>query len=146
LDEALAYKLYFPLSLKIMLSIMAVAFTSVGIIIVVGPALFQNGAGPPWFFSLIFLVFIVGCAIRILSIPHRIMLHRDETVEFISVLRRRRVPARAIVSIKPEGTTYGFLVVRADNTKIRLLAQFNGFHDFLNRLKAMNPAVKLRGC
>jgi len=125
---------------------MVVVFVSVGTIIVVGPALFRNWTGPPWFMGFIFLAILGGNALWVLSIPHKIMFHQDETVEFISVLRRRRVPVREIVSIKPEGTTYGFLVVRTESSKIRLFAQFDGFHDFLTRLKALNPAVELRGC
>jgi hypothetical protein len=82
----------------------------------------------------------------VLSLPHKIMFHQDGTIEFISVLRRRSVLARDVVSIKPEGTAYGFLVVRTARSKIRLLAQFDGFHDFLTRLKAINPTVELRGC
>ncbi len=129
-----------------MLSTMAVVFVSVGSIIVVGPALFRNWTGPPWFAGFFFLAILGGNAIWVLSLPYKIMFHQDGTVEFTSVLRCRRVPAREIVSIKPEGTAYGFLVVRTLSSKIRLLAQFDGFHDFLIRLKALNPAVELRGC
>jgi hypothetical protein len=146
LNEPLTYKLYVPPSLKIILSIMPVVFVSVGGIIVVGPVLFRNWAGPPWFVGFIFLAIIGGNALWVLGIPHTIMFHQDETVEFTSVLRSRRIPVREIVSIKPEGTTSGFLVVRTESSKIRLLAQFDGFHDFLTRLKARNPAVELRGC
>ena len=146
LEEPVAYKLYLPPSLKIMLSVMAVVFVSVGVMIVIGPALFRNWSGPPWFVGFLFFAIIGGNALWVLGIPHKIMLHQDGTVEFTSVLRSRRIPVREIVSIKPEGTTYGFLVVRTESSKIKLLAQFNGFHDFLTRLKAVNPLVELRGC
>jgi hypothetical protein len=146
LNEPLTYKLYVPPSLKIILSIMPVVFVSVGGIIVVGPVLFRNWTGPPWFVGFIFLAIIGGNALWVLGIPHTIMFHQDETVEFTSVLRSRRIPVREVVSIKPEGTTSGFLVVRTESSKIRILAQFDGFHDFLTRLKALNPAVELRGC
>lgn len=146
LNEPLTYNLYVPPSLKIMLSVMAVIFVSAGTIIVVGPALFPNWTGPPWFVGFIFLAIIGGNALWVLGIPHTIMFLQDETVEFTSVLRSRRIPVREIVSLKPEGTTSGFLVVRTESSKIRLLAQFDGFHDFLTRLKALNWAVELRGC
>jgi hypothetical protein len=67
-------------------------------------------------------------------------------VEFISLLRRRTVRAQEIRSIKPAGAHVGFLVARTDRGRIRLLAQFDGFHDFLSRLKAMHPGLELRGC
>jgi len=141
-----AYKLYFPPSLKIILLIIPVVFVSVGVIIFIGPALFRNWTGPPWFVGFLFLAILGGNALWILSIPHKITLHRDGMVEFTSVLRSRTVPVRDIKSIKPEGTTAGSLVVRTESSKIRLFAQFDGFHDFLTRLKAVNPTVELRGC
>lgn len=32
------------------------------------------------------------------------------------------------------------------SVKIRLLSQFDGFHEFVARLKAANPRIELRGC
>jgi hypothetical protein len=91
LEEPVAYKLYLPPSLKIILSIMPVVFVSVGAIIVIGPALIRNWTGPPWFVGFFFLAIIGGNALWVLGIPHTIMFHQDETVEFISILRCRRV-------------------------------------------------------
>ncbi len=135
LTEPVAYKLYVPPSLKIILSIIPVVFVSVGAIIAIGPALFRNWTGPPWFVGFFFLAILGANGLWVLGIPHKITFHQDETVEFTSVLRSRRIPAREIVSIKPEGTTSGSLVVRTESSKIRLLAHFDGFHDFLTRLK-----------
>jgi len=146
LEESVDYKLYLPPSLKFMLSVITVVFLCAGLIVVIGPALFANWTGPPWFAGFLFLAIIGGNVLWALSIPYKIMLHRDGTVEFTGVLRSRRIPIRGIVSIKPEGTTSGFLVVRTETSKIRLLAQFDDFHDFLVRLKTLNPAVELRGC
>ena len=146
LEEPVSYKLYLPPSLKIILSIIPVVFVSVGAIIVVGPALFRNWTGPPWFVGCFILAIIGGNGLWVLGIPHKITFHQDGTVEFTSVLRSRKIPVWEIVSIKPEGTAYGFLVVRTESSNIKLLAQFDGFHDFLTRLKALNPLVELRGC
>ena len=71
---------------------------------------------------------------------------RGWDVEFISLLRRQTVRADEIKSIKPEGSQFGFFMVRTDRSKIRILAQFDGFHDFLARLQALHPNVELRGC
>ncbi|MGO9116297.1 MAG: hypothetical protein ACLQPD_01670 [Desulfomonilaceae bacterium] len=111
MEETLAHKLYFPPSLKMILSIIPVVFISIAAIILVGPALFRDWAGPPWFAGLLFLAILGVNALWVLSIPHKIMLHRDGMVEFRSVLRSRTVPVRDIKSIKPEGTTAGSLVV-----------------------------------
>ncbi len=146
LEEPVAYKLYLPPSLQIILLIIHVVFVSVGAIIVIGPALFRNWTGPPWFVGFLFLAIIGGNALWVLGIPHKITFHQDETVEFTSVLRSRTIPLPEIVSIKPEGTISGFLVVRTEGSKIGLLAQFDGFHDFVTRLKAVNPLAELRRC
>ena len=53
---------------------------------------------------------------------------------------------REIESIKPYSSQFGFLIVRTSGGKIRLLNQFDGFHDFILKLKTANPAVELRGC
>ena len=76
------------------------------------------------------------------------MISVSETGEitFISLLRRRSVSGGEIESIKPDRGQFGFLVVRAANRKIRLLNQFDGFHEFIINLKAINPSVELRGC
>jgi hypothetical protein len=129
-----------------MMTFIVVAFVSVGIFSFVGPALSPGWNGPPWFLVVLFVAIIVGNGLWICSQPHKIVLDPDGTIAFISILRIRNLSARDILSIKPEGTTYGFLVVRTERSKIRIIAQFDGFHDFLARLKAMNPAVELRGC
>ena len=67
-------------------------------------------------------------------------------MEFVSVLRRLTVRADEIKSIKPEGTQLGFFMVRTERRKIRILGQFDGFHDFLAQLQARHPGVELRGC
>ena len=94
-----------------------------------------------------FLLAVLGVnALWVLALPHKIILHQDGRIDFTSVLRKRTVSARDVLSIKPEGTTFGYMVLRTDQAKIRLIAQFDGFHDFLTQLKALNPAVELRGC
>ena len=114
--------------------------------IAVLPSLFQSPKAPPPLVGLIFLVFIGSNLVWVLSLPYRITLAGDGTIEFTSVLRRQTVRADEIRSIKPEGSQFGFFMVRTDRRKIRILAQFDGFHDFLARLQAMHPNVELRGC
>ena len=46
----------------------------------------------------------------------------------------------------PSGQFFGFLVVRTKNKKIKILNQFDGFHDFILNLKSKNPLIELRGC
>ncbi len=82
----------------------------------------------------------------ILSIPHKIAVYENGQIEFVSFLRSKRIAPLEIELIKPEATQFGFLIVKTSRGKIRLLNQFDGFHDFIAYLKAHNPSVQLRGC
>ena len=146
MEQPLAYRLYLTRSLKLVSLAVVVGFTAAVVVIFIGSTFSPNWKGPPWFFGVFLLAAIGWNVFWVLSLPHKIELYQDGTIEFVSVLKRRNVQARDIVSIKPDGTSFGFLVVRSAGSKIRLLAQFDGFHDFLARVKALNPTVELRGC
>ncbi len=127
---------------------MVVVFVAVaGIFVSITIVRHLHGAkGPPALFGLVPLAVLAIIVLRFLSLPYRITLSSDGTVEFISLLRRRTVRAEEIRSIRPQGTQFGFFVVQTDQGKITILAQFDGFHDFLSRLEALHPGVELRGC
>ena len=146
MEEPTVYKLYLQPGMKLVLVLVFIAFAGAGVAIAVLPSIFQSPKAPPPLVGVIFLGIIVLYLVWILYLPYRITLARDGTVEFISVLRRRMVRADEIKSIKPEGSQLGFFMVRTDRSKIRILAQFDGFYDFLARLKALHPNVELRGC
>ena len=144
--EPTVYKLYLQPGMKLVLALVLIVLVGMGLAIAVLPALSQSPKAPPPLVGLIFLVFIVVYLVWILGLPYRITFAGDGSIEFISVLRRQTVRAEEIKSIKPEGSQFGFFMVRTDRNKIRILAQFDGFHDFLARLQAMHPNVELRGC
>jgi hypothetical protein len=144
--EPTIYKLYLQPGLKLLLALLLIIFVGIGAAITIMPFLIQTPKAPPPLIGGFFLVFIVVYLGWVLSLPHRITFAGDGTIEFISVLRRRTVRADEIKSIKPEGSQLGFFIVRTGHGKIRMLAQFDGFHDFLTRLQALHPVVELRGC
>ncbi len=146
LEEPRGYKLYLQTGVKVLLVVILVAFIGIGVAIGIASQFSPSPKAPPPFVGLIFLLVIGINVFYFLSIPHRITLASDGNVEFISLLRRRTVRVQEIRSIKPAGAHLGFLVVSTDRGKIRLLAQFDGFHDFLTRLEALHPGVELRGC
>lgn len=143
--EPAVYKLYLPPGLKLLLGFVLLAFAGGGFAIIVLPSLAHAPKAPPPLFGAYFLVIICIALFSILNLPHRITLAPDGAIEFISILRRRVLRAEEIRSIKPS-SHLGFFLVRTDGPKIRLLAQFDGFHDFLTRLQGLNPRVELRGC
>ena len=145
MEESQVYKLYVQPMLKVALALVFIAFAGGGVALLL-PSILRDSKAPPPLVGVMFLVMLLFSLGWILSLPTRIILAADGTVEFISRWRRQTMRAEAIKSIKPEGSHLGILVVRTDRGKIRILAQFDGFHDFLTRLKARHPAVELRGC
>lgn len=145
MKEDNVYKLYLPLSFRIMLIFSLVFFVGICIFMLILPFILKDQSGPPFFVGLFWVAIVAGNLFWILRIPHRIVLHNDGSIEFISVIRKLKVHAMEVKSIKPEGGAYGFLVVRA-NKKIRILAQFDDFHDFVLKLKTLNPSTVFRGC
>ncbi len=144
-EEPAVYKLYLSPGLKLLLGFIFLALGGAACALIVVPSLVQAHKGPPPLFGVIYLVFICIALFSILRLPHQITLAPDDTVEFRSILRTWVVRAGEIRSIKPSAHL-GFFLVRTDGANIRLLAQFDGFHDFLTRLQAMHPLVELRGC
>jgi hypothetical protein len=121
-------------------------FTIVGLRLASGVFLTDKGNGPPRFFGLLWLGIVGWNWYWILFFPHKITVSETGEITSLSLLRRRSVSGAEIESIKPDRGQFGFLVVRTANRKIRLLNQFDGFHDFIINLKTMNPSVELRGC
>jgi hypothetical protein len=144
-NENKVYQLYLTPSFKFMLVFGLVVFVGMSIFIIFLAPGFRGRSGPPPFFGVFWIAGMMCYLFWVFRIPHKIILHGDGLIEFISVVRQIKVQAGDVKSIKPEGATYGFLVVRAGR-KIRLLAQFDDFHDFVSNLKALNPSIVLRGC
>jgi hypothetical protein len=141
------YNLYIQRSLKIMIVVMLVVLVLVALLLLSGVLKDKRGEGPPWFMGVFFLA-VVGFSgyYWVLRIPHRIRVADDGHIEFISLVRRKRLAARDIRSITPDAGQIGFLTIRTDQGKIRILNQFDGFHELLVWLKMINPSVELRGC
>ncbi len=141
------YKLYIQPTLKIMSAVVLVTLISFGMLLFSGVLKDRRGEGPPWFVG-VFLLGVVGFNgyYWVVRIPHRIVASDDGNVEFISLVRRKKVPARKIRIIAPAASQLGFLYVKSDKGKILILNQFDKFHEFLTWLRTINPAVELRGC
>ena len=146
MEEPGVYNLYLPRGTKLLLVLVLVAFSGAGVGMMSWSLLAPDPKAPPLAVGLIWLAIAAINLFYLLSIPHRITLAADGTIEFISLVRRRTLRAEEIRSIKPAGSQFGFLLVRTERSKIRIPAQFDGFHDFLTRLQALHPGVELRGC
>ena len=147
MSEKRIYELYLSLIFKIFIFGMLGLLIVIGIFIIIADIFFSEGDGPFWPIS-IFLIVLAGWNFYwIFSFPHQISVSDTGAITFISLLRRRQTNIAEIVSIKPDPSQFfGFLVVRTKNKKIKILNQFDGFHDFILNLKSKNPLIELRGC
>jgi hypothetical protein len=141
------YNLYIQRSLKILIVVVLMVLLLVALLLFSGVLKDKHGQGPPWFMGVFFLV-VAGFNgyYYVLRVPHRIDVTEDGHIEFISLVRRKRLTAREISSIAPDAGQAGFFTIKTDQGKIRILNQFDGFHEFLLWLKTNNPSVELRGC
>jgi hypothetical protein len=139
------YTLYLSRWAKITSFIPVGIFTLMAILFLSG--IFKNAkGGPPEFIGIFFLIMAAWSWYFISSLPYQIKVHGNVEIEFVSLLRRRRFSPMDIVSIQPYGSQFGFLLVKANRGKIKLLNQFDGFHEFIANLKAANSSIELRGC
>ena len=145
MPEPKTYTLYLTPSDKISVFAPIGVFTLVGFLLVSG--LLQNAKGePPQFIGIFFLAVVAWFWYFVLSIPNKIIVHDNIEIEFVSLIRKKRVSLTDIESIKPQASQFGFLLIKTSHGKIRILNQFDGFHEFISNLKANNPTIQLRGC
>ena len=139
------YKLYLPWGSKIFLFGMFFVFFVSIIFMLVLPFIITGSKAPPVFVGVFWFLIVGWNLFWILRFPHQIVLHSDGIIEFNSVIRKVRMNANEIKSMKPVNCTFGFLIVKGKKN-VRLLTQFDNFHEFVSRLKEFNPSVIIRGC
>ncbi len=145
--EPKTYPLFMSFFDKVMIFGMLGIFTAGGLFLLLGsPVIPAKGGPPPMVIGIFWLGMVSGVWCWILSIPYKIQVHETTEIEFISRMRRRGIKAMEIQSIKPERSQFGFLVIRHTGGKIKILNQFDGFHEFIADVKRNNPSVELRGC
>ena len=135
------YELYMPGLIKALLAFFAVFSVCVPIGLLVLPP-----GGPPPAVRLIFPVVLAYAWYRLMVIPHRIVIHSDQGIEFIGILQRRTVQVSQILSIRSHRSQFGFLILQHTGGKIMILSQFTGFHKLLTELEAVNPGIEFLGC
>ena len=118
----------------------------------VGVWVMLRGAGsdqPTWYrilFGAAWLAIAMYVGYRQATSASEIIVHENDEVEFVSLLKRVRMPALTIESIRASAGRYDQLVVRHHDGSIHLAGAFNEFHQFLTELKRVNPGVELVGC
>jgi hypothetical protein len=145
MTEEKIYRLYLPWGSKAFLFGMLFVFLAVTVLMFVLSFILTEPDAPPSFFGVFWLLIVGWNLFWILRFPYQIVLRGDGTIEFRSVIRKVRMNAIEIASMKPANGTFGFLTVKGKK-KITILAQFDNFHEFVLKLKQLNPSVIIRGC
>jgi hypothetical protein len=144
--EAAEYRLYQNWSFIMMAWVAPILMSIGGGIALCVSILRPPQGGPPAPFLVFWLAIVGWFWFRFLRLPRRIVTHPDGRIEFIGPITRVEISARDISSIRPERGQMGFITVVHASGKVRLFNQFDGFHEFLSRLKSAQPSVEFRGC
>ncbi len=132
------YRLFGHKGMFVLRFIVAAVAVFVGLLSILG---FWGGYGGAQLVGLLFVVFAGHSAYRYLRI--RIQSF-GATIEFKAILRTMAMAPSEIISVKPAEP--GFLLLRSRRGNVLLLNQFDGMHEFLTQIKAVNPTVELRDC
>lgn len=144
MKEDKVYELYRPMGFKIYFFFM-VSMVVGACLFLIYLTFFGTQQSPPTLFTLFPIVIFLYVLFHYLKIPYRIILRQDNTLLTISLVAKRQVPVSSIKSIKPESYMGGFYMIKAQK-KIRILTNFDNFHDLIFQLKTLNPDIDLRGC
>lgn len=146
MTEQREFALYMTKLMKIWLYVWVLSF---GVGAIAFPILILTleieGERPPTIILFIIPIFALCWVYYFLSFPHKIILD-SEKVQFKSIFRNKIILLKDIISIKPSNCGFGFLAVRTSHRTVRLLNQFDCFHDFVATVKDKNPNVEIRGC
>ncbi len=140
------YRLYFNIASALLLGVLGIV-SCIGLWLV-GMGIMGQSA-PVTVFGAMLCAVLSGFWFHVLTVTLKIVTHHETgEIEFVGLVSKRRTHASEIVSIQPERTFGGCLVVAlASGAKVPLYhALYDGFHEFLTWLKGVNPAVELRGC
>ncbi|RAN77261.1 hypothetical protein B5P43_21460 [Bacillus sp. SRB_336] len=97
-------------------------------------------------FLVMWICLILWLSYKALSVPRRIALEPGGWLSFRGPLGETRMRAQDVVSISPGRGQLGYLQLEYRGGTLEFIAQFDGFHTFLNRLTELNPAIVLEGC
>ena len=136
------YRLAMPMSYRFLVFGVMTLLSVTGVILIWSSF---RGAGPP------LPVLVLWCAVLVwnwhvvLGIPYEIRFEPAEQVSFVALGRTSTVAVADLRSIKPVGGGGGFYVLRHSAGKIRLVAQFTGFHEVISRIRTANPTFETIG-
>ena len=135
------YELYIPRLMKAFFIIILLFSICMPIAL-----LFMNHGGPPLVIKILFPIVLAFVWYKVLALPHRIIVHPDNKIEFVGILKRQTVLISQILSVHADHSQTGVLALRHSGGTIRIMSQFTGFHKLLSELEAANPGIEFLGC
>jgi hypothetical protein len=144
--EPKIYHLYLPLFFRVMILFIIALLTAIGFVLVWFTTTSTGENIPPPLIAVAWLGIMILPWYWVLTIPYKIQVQEHTEIAFKSLLRTRRISAADIVSIKPDPTQLGFLIVKLRRGKLRLINQFDAFHEFIGDIKSSHPSIELHGC
>lgn len=101
-----------------------------------------SSTDPVWFYIL-WMCFLVWSWYEFMKLPYEITIRNGNSIQFCSVLKRVTISPHEIESIKAWGA--GTIKIKHKDGAIRMVAQMNGFHDFISTVMSLNPSIELKG-
>ena len=96
--------------------------------------------------ALSWILVVAGLVYNSLRIPTRIDLFEDGRVVFLSPARRVEISVLDFRSISPASGGPGHIVLTHSRGKLRLITQFDGFHELVAEFRRRNPRLSITGC
>jgi len=85
--------------------------------------------------------------VYLFDMPHKVTLRDDGHLEFLSVFRRRGVPAASILSVKVSPLYPTYLKFRtAQKKSLVMINHVDGLHELVGRIRKASPGLKTKGC
>jgi hypothetical protein len=137
-DETRTYRVS-GFQLYFMLAVLVILTATAPLVVL---SIFRQGEDT-WF-AVIWLAILAWFWFNALvRVAHRIDVS-GEDVEFRTIARSRRTSLNRIRSIR-SSQLGGHATIRFDEGRFDVFGAIDGWHDFITRVKAANPAVELKG-
>ena len=144
MDSSDVYKLALSRTYRYWVFAVMAGMSLIGLWLIIG-ALRHPPQGPPRFVVVLWCGALIWNWNVLLRIPFEIRFEAADAISFVALARTTQLRATDIGSIKLYGGGGEFYVLRHTSGKIRLVAQFTGFHEVISRLKAANPQLEVVG-
>jgi hypothetical protein len=120
--------------------------TLIGLPVLVQGALRAGAPASMKFFFLCWCALLAWIWDVYLGIPDAVKVRDDDSLEFVSPMRQTVIRPGEIIAVTAAPLRLGFLDLRYRGGALRQINRMSGFYDGIAKVKALNPAVEIKGC